>query len=116
MKMKLGLFMLASMLSLDTTAFSQDPNFYIFLCIGQSNMEGFPGIEQQDRTEVDKRFQVMAAVDFNELGRTKGSWYPADPPLCRRSTGLCPADYFGRTLIANLPEKIRVISGDVISG
>jgi hypothetical protein len=70
MKMKLGLFMLASMLSLDTTAFSQDPNFYVFLCLGQSNMEGFPGIEQQDRTEVDKRFQVMAAVDFNELGRT----------------------------------------------
>jgi hypothetical protein len=108
MKMKLGLFMLASMLSLDTTAFSQDPNFYVFLCLGQSNMEGFPGIEQQDRTEVDKRFQVMAAVDFNELGRMKGSWYPAIPPLCRRSTGLCPADYFGRTLVANLPEKIRV--------
>jgi hypothetical protein len=28
--------------------------------------------------------------------------------LCRSSSGLCPADYFGRTLIANLPEKIRV--------
>jgi hypothetical protein len=28
--------------------------------------------------------------------------------LCRGNTGLCPADYFGRTLVANLPEKIRV--------
>jgi hypothetical protein len=28
--------------------------------------------------------------------------------LCRGNTGLCPADYFGRTMVANLPEKIRV--------
>jgi len=108
MKMKRGLFLLAVLLSLHTTAFSQDPNFYIFLCLGQSNMEGFPGIEQQDKTAVDKRFQVLAAVDFPALGRTKGNWYPAVPPLCRGHAGLCPADYFGRTLVANLPEKIRV--------
>jgi hypothetical protein len=108
MKTKLGLFLLAASLSLNTNALSQDPNFYIFLCFGQSNMEGFPGIEEQDKTGVDKRFQVLAAVDFNELGRTKGSWYPAVPPLCRRSTGLCPGDYFGRTLVANLPDKVRV--------
>jgi hypothetical protein len=24
-----------------------DPKFYVFLCLGQSNMEGFPGIEEQ---------------------------------------------------------------------
>jgi hypothetical protein len=28
--------------------------------------------------------------------------------LCRGSTGLCPADYFGRTLVANLPKETRV--------
>ena len=71
-------------------------------------MEGFPGIEQQDKTPVDDRFQVLAAVDFPKLGRTKGNWYPAVPPLCRASTGLCPADYFGRTMVANLPPNIRV--------
>jgi hypothetical protein len=87
---------------------AQDTNFFIFLCFGQSNMEGFPGIEQQDQTPVDDRFQVLAAVDFPKLGRTKGNWYPAVPPLCRGSTGLCPADYFGRTLVANLPANIRV--------
>jgi hypothetical protein len=108
MKMKRAWFLLAVLLSLNTSAFSQDPNFYIFLCFGQSNMEGFPGVEQQDKTTVDKRFQVLAAVDSLNLSRTKGNWYPAVPPLCRGNTGLCPADYFGRTMVANLPEKIRV--------
>jgi hypothetical protein len=108
MKAKLGLFLLSSMLALSTTAFAQDPNFYVFLCFGQSNMEGFPGIEEQDKTGVDKRFQVMSVVDINELSWIKGAWRAAIPPLCRRSTGLCPADYFGRTLVANLPEKVRV--------
>ena len=84
-----------------------DPNFHIYLCFGQSNMEGFPGVEQQDKTE-DERFQVLAAVDFPKLGRKKGNWYPATPPLCRESAGLGPADYFGRTLVARLPKGIRV--------
>jgi hypothetical protein len=84
-----------------------DPKFYIFLCFGQSNMEGFPGIEEQDKT-VDERFQVLAAVDMPKLGRKKGSWYPAVAPLCRGSSGLGPADYFGRTLVAHLPKDIRV--------
>ena len=70
-------------------------------------MEGNARIESQDTT-VDKRFQVLAAVDCPELGRTKGNWYTAVPPLCRCRTGLTPADYFGRVLIANLPDKCRV--------
>ena len=109
MKLKPVWALLAAFLSFNSLTFAQspDPNFYIFLCFGQSNMEGFPGIEQQDKT-MDERFQVLAAVDFPSLSRKKGNWYPASPPLCRGSNGLCPADYFGRTLIANLPEKIRV--------
>jgi alpha-L-fucosidase 2 len=108
MKMKPGLFILAGLLLLNTDAFSQDTNLFIFLCFGQSNMEGFPGVEQQDKAPVDDRFQVFAVVDFPNLGRTNGSWYPAVPPLCRGSTGLCPADYFGRTMVSNLPANIRV--------
>ena len=92
----------------DTTAYSRNKNFYIFLCFGQSNMEGFPGIEPQDTVNVNDRFKVMAAVDFPKLGREKGHWYTAVPPLCRPSTGLCPADYFGRTMVANLPKNIKV--------
>ena len=113
MKMKIGLFLLAGLLFAATNAYSQDPNFYIFLCFGQSNMEGFPGVEPQDTVNVDGRFQVMAAVDFPKMGRIKGNWYRAVPPLCRPSTGLCPVDYFGRTLVDSLPANIRVGVVDV---
>jgi hypothetical protein len=108
MKFNFLLFLLAGLLLTSTKVFSQDQNFYIYLCFGQSNMEGFPGIEQQDKTNVDDRFQVLASVDFPKLDRKKGQWYPAIPPLCRPFTGLCPADYFGRTMVANLPKNIRV--------
>ena len=108
MKTKSRVLLLAGLFLLSVNAFSQDTNFWIFLCFGQSNMEGYPGIEPQDKTNVDHRFQVLATVDFPNLGRTKGNWYPAVPPLCRPSTGLCPADYFGRTLVASLPANIKV--------
>ena len=49
---------------LSTRVFSQDPNFYIFLSFGQSNMEGFPGIEQQDNIDPGDRFRMLASVDF----------------------------------------------------
>ena len=107
MKIKQGFFVFAGLLLLNMNTFSQDPNFYIFLCFGQSNMEGNARIEAQDTT-VDNRFQVMEAVDCPNLGRIKGKWYTAKPPLCRCRTGLNPADYFGRTMVANLPKKIKV--------
>ncbi|HKI68467.1 MAG TPA: sialate O-acetylesterase [Verrucomicrobiae bacterium] len=108
MKTKSKLFLLAGLLFLNVSAFSQDTNFWIFVCFGQSNMEGYPGVPQQDKTNVDDRFQVLASVDFPKMGRTKGYWYTAVPPLCRPSTGLGPADHFGRTLVANLPKNIKV--------
>lgn len=89
-------------------AATPDPNFHIFLCFGQSNMEGAAPIEAQDKLLVGGRFQTLAAVDFPQLGRKKGEWYEATPPLCRPHSGLCPADYFGRTLVAELPPEIRV--------
>ena len=108
MKVTRRLLVLAALLFFNVNAFSQDTNFWVFLCFGQSNMEGYPRtIEDQDKT-VDKRFQMMAAVDFPAMDRTKGNWYPAVPPLCRPGNGLCPADYFGRTMVANLPQNIRV--------
>ncbi len=106
--MKIKIFLLAGLLFAATNAFSQDANFYIFLCFGQSNMEGFPGIEKQDSMGVDNRFQVLATVDFPKADRKKGQWYPAVPPLCRPRTGISPADYFGRTLVSKLPANIKV--------
>lgn len=106
MKTKLGM-LLAGLILLSSTVFAQDKNFHIYLCIGQSNMEGNARPEEQDKT-VDPRFQMLACVDFKTPERKMGNWYPALPPLCRNSTGLTPADYFGRTMVQYLPKKVRV--------
>ncbi len=108
MTIKTALFVILAVLAPGMAAQAQDTNFFIFVCFGQSNMEGFPGIADQDKGPVDDRFQVLAAVDFPELDRKKGDWYPAIPPLCRPHTGLCPADYFGRTLVSRLPTRVKV--------
>ena len=89
-------------------AFAQDPDFHIYLCFGQSNMEGNARIEAQDLENVSDRFKMMAVVDNPQMGRAKGEWYTAVPPLCRPGTGLTPADYFGRTLVETLPENVKV--------
>ncbi|OFX57757.1 MAG: hypothetical protein A2066_14340 [Bacteroidetes bacterium GWB2_41_8] len=99
--------LLIGLILLAMSAFSQDQDFHIYLCFGQSNMEGAGAIETVDRT-VDSRFKVMEAVDCSNLGRTKGKWYTAVPPLTRCYSGLSPVDYFGRTMIANLPTNVKV--------
>ena len=85
-----------------------DPNFYIFLCFGQSNMEGAARPEAEDTKSPGPRFLLMPAVDDAQRGRTMGKWCEAAAPLCRPNTGLTPADWFGRTLIETLPDNIRV--------
>lgn len=90
------------------SASKPDPNFYVYLCFGQSNMEGNARIEIQDLHGVDNRYLMMAAVDDPQRKREKGHWYTAVPPLCRPNTGLTPVDYFGRTLVATLPKNVRV--------
>jgi xyloglucan-specific exo-beta-1,4-glucanase len=92
------------------TVTSQDPNFHIYLLFGQSNMDGAGTIESQDRTGVDERFQVIGAVtcDGNNTSFTLGKWRTATPPIVRCWSGLGIGDYFGRTMVANLPQKIRV--------
>jgi len=106
-KMYVRIFLLTGLFLLTTNIFAQDRDFYIYLCFGQSNMEGQGTIEEIDET-VDSDFQVMAALDCSNLGRTKGAWYTAAPPLCQCWSRLCPADYFGRTMVLNLPDSIRV--------
>ncbi|MBO5592340.1 MAG: acetyl xylan esterase [Prevotella sp.] len=85
-----------------------DPNFYIFLCFGQSNMEGAARPEAEDLKSPGPRFLLMPAVDDPQRGRRMGEWCEAAAPLCRPNTGLTPADWFGRTLIETLPDNIRV--------
>jgi hypothetical protein len=88
-------------------SYAQSANFHIYLCFGQSNMEGHSKFEPQD-TIGDPRFQVMATVDCPTSSREKGQWYIATPPLTRCNTGLTPADYFGKTLVAQLPDSVQV--------
>ena len=85
-----------------------DENFYIFLCFGQSNMEGAARPEAEDLQSPGPRFLLMPAVDDEQRGRRMGEWCEAAAPLCRPNTGLTPADWFGRTMIETLPENIRV--------
>ncbi|AWW32897.1 sialate O-acetylesterase [Echinicola strongylocentroti] len=108
MKPILGKFLLiVVILALGHSGQAQDKNFYVFLAFGQSNMEGAAKSEGQD-AQVDRRFQVLQAIDCPDLKREKGNWYPAVPPLTRCHTGLTPVDYFGRTLVETLPDSIRV--------
>jgi len=84
--------------------FSQDPNFHIYLCFGQSNMEGNASANGQPAA--DSRFKKMQTTTCD--GRNQGQWYTANPPLARCGTGLGPADYFGRTLVENAPENVTI--------
>ncbi|WP_339864230.1 sialate O-acetylesterase [uncultured Algoriphagus sp.] len=103
----LSLTLLVLMYFTSMSVFAQDPNFYIFLSFGQSNMEGHSKPEPQD-TVANDRFKVLQAVDCPDLNRKRGNWYTAVPPLSRCNTGLTPGDYFGKTLAESLPDSIKI--------
>lgn len=84
---------------------SDTGGMHVFICFGQSNMEGQGDIAEQDRTGIPDNFLLLPAVDFSQSAqRTKGEWCKAVPPLCRDWTRIGPTDYFGRTVAAALPE------------
>ena len=104
---KLSVLLLAALAFAPIKLMAQpDPNFHIYICIGQSNMEGNPRPEAQDLENVSPRFLTMQSVDCGD--NKMGEWRTAVPPLARCSTGLTPADYFGRTMVQNLPEDVKV--------
>lgn len=75
-------------------------------------MEGNARPEAVDLQSPGPRFLLMPAVDFPAANgrpeRKMGEWCEASAPLCRANTGLTPADWFGRTLVASLPENIKI--------
>lgn len=85
-----------------------DPNFHIYLCLGQGNMEGGAAAELEDYAGASERFLMLSPVRMSGYTRIKGGWYVARPPLCREGNGLTPADYFGKTLVKQLPDSISV--------
>jgi hypothetical protein len=121
-----GLIAVSAGLVLTSSASAQvDPNFYVFLAFGQSNMEGYANLSG-DITTADKtslpRFQVLGATTCSGLQRTKDQWSPGIAPLMRCGTGLCPVDYFARTLVDSLPTNVRIgivpvaVAGSKIEG
>ena len=86
-----------------------DPNFYIYLCFGQSNMEGNAQWESIDNS-VDPRFKMLATCNFSSPSpsRTLGKWYVAKCPIVSPVGKLGPTDYFGRTMVAALPADVKV--------
>ena len=84
-----------------------DPNFHIYLCFGQSNMEGNAQWEDVDN-EVDSRFQMLATTNFDTPKRTMGNWYTANCPIVSPMGKLGPTDYFGRTMVAAMPTNVKI--------
>lgn len=93
----------------DTEA--QDSKSHFFLCFGQSNMEGNAAIQSKDKS-VDPRFQAYVCFAGQYDGRDckVGDLRAAVPPLCRagQSGGIGVTDYFGRAMVASLPQNERV--------
>ena len=97
-------FMALMAAALQSVQAEVDPNFYIYICFGQSNMEGNAQWEAQD-VGVDPRFQMLATCDFDNPKRQMGNWYTAECPIVSPVGKLGPSDYFGRTMVQELPDK-----------
>lgn len=86
-----------------------DPNFHLFLLIGQSNMAGAPAPENSDKTE-NPNILVLGYNNCQNLGRTYNEWDVASPPLHDCYGGVGPGDYFAKTVAAAYPAaKIGLI-------
>ncbi len=83
MKRLKSLMLGSTLLAVALTVNAQDPNFHIYICLGQSNMEGNARVEAKDRQNVPERFKVMSAVDYNRPPRTKGMAYVSARPFVR---------------------------------
>lgn len=91
-----------------------DPNFFIFLGIGQSNMQGKGAIQNTDKktsktgftSEDWARYFKLIIVDSDE--NPSGTWVTAKPPIVRPDTGLGVTDYFGRYLVKGLDERYKI--------
>ncbi len=85
-----------------------DPNFHVYLCFGQSNMEGNAQWETIDNQYVDPRFKMLATTNFDNPSRTLGQWYTAKCPIVSPQGKLGPTDYFGRTMVAAMPADVTI--------
>jgi hypothetical protein len=92
-----------------------DPNFHVYLLLGQSNMEGQPKAEAADRA-IEPRVKVLQYDDCTNFARKYDQWYTAIPPLHGCFAGVGPGDYFGKALAAAFPEATIGLVPCAISG
>jgi hypothetical protein len=90
-------------------------DFYVFLLIGQSNMEGVPKPQAQDQAQ-NARVKVLAYDNCSNLGRTYNQWYTAVPPLHSCYGGVGPGDYFGKALATAFPDATIGLVPNAIAG
>lgn len=109
------LLMCVSLGSVGNRSFAQepDPNFFIFLGIGQSNMQGKAPVHSKDKNSTDDftdddwaRYKKLIIVDSNSS--LIGTWATAKPPIVRPDTELGVTDYFGRTLVKGLADNYKI--------
>lgn len=92
-----------------TTVAAPDPNFHIYLLLGQSNMEGSANIESQDRAE-HPRVRVLQSENCSGISTPYGQWRVATPPLirCGSGGGLGPGDTFGKVMADAAGEGVTI--------
>ncbi len=103
-----GMLLFSLTMSLKLLA-TPDPNFHIYLMVGQSNMEGAAPIEDQDQ-QTNPRVLVLQDENCPQLGASYGQWRVAFPPLirCLSNLGLGPGDNFGKVMAANSASQISI--------
>ncbi|MEJ2074683.1 MAG: sialate O-acetylesterase [Reinekea sp.] len=86
-----------------------DPNFHIYLMVGQSNMEGAATIEEQDKV-INPRVKVLQDESCSMLNASYGQWRTAYPPLnrCVSYLGLGPGDMFGKVMADNSDPEVTI--------
>jgi hypothetical protein len=103
-------FLVAASVSM---SFAQDPNLHIYLAYGQSNMSGQADVTAADRAE-DPRFLVLRAA--NHSNQKVGEFYPAAPPMGHSASKVGIVDIFGRKMVKELPDSIKIAVANVAIG
>ena len=60
------------------------------------------------------RFLVLRAAEYST--QSVGEFYPAEPPMAHEGAGVGLVDFFGRAMVAGLPDSIKVAVASVAIG
>lgn len=104
MKRKVLLLVVMAALSLPSVA--QDPDFWIFLCLGQANMAGMVPYDSNDGETSERFVKLSETTTFH--GDKVYTWDKAKTPICRADAGLGMLESFGRVMLQRIPDNVRI--------